>query len=263
MAEAEILLAVRDGVAHIQLNRPGKRNALSAAMRSALWQAIDQVAADDQAKVLLLSGSGEHFCSGGDIAEMRPGELDAEAGKARITPVARGAERLLELPKPVVVAIDGCAYGAGCSLALTGDYVIATERVRFCMSFLRLGLVPDAAGLYTLARCVGWVRAKDLFYTTREVGGAQALGYGMVSELAAPESLHARARQVALALAQLPPVAFSLVKSALLRTSSAELGSMREAEIQGQAIAYTTDYHAEAVRKMRAGSGLDFQWPPP
>ncbi len=261
MTDATIQYTLRQGVGHIVLNRPAKRNALSLAMRTALWDAVDRADQDDAVRAVLLSGAGEHFCAGGDIGEMRPGALDAEAGRDRIAPVTKGARRLLETTKPVVVAVDGCAYGAGCSLALAADFVVATERASFCMSFLRLGLVPDACGLFTLPRVVGWLRAKDMLYSTRAIGGAEALEYGMVNELAVPGDLEARAREIALAMASLPRTAFGLVKTALLRSMSADVGAMADAEMAAQAIAYSTAYHEAAVQRLRAGAPPLYAWP--
>lgn len=261
MTDSMIEYSLAQGVGHIRLNRPAKRNALSLDMRTALWEAIARAGKDDEVRVVLLSGAGEHFCAGGDIGEMRPGELDAEAGRDRIAPVSKGARRLLETTKPVVVAVDGCAYGAGCSLALAADFVVATERARFCMSFLRLGLIPDACGLFTLPRVVGWLRAKDMLYSTRAVGGSEALEYGMVNELAAPEALQARAREIALAMTNLPRTAFALMKTAMLRSMSSDLGAMADTEMAGQAIAYSTAYHEDAVKRLRSGGPSLYSWP--
>jgi 2-(1,2-epoxy-1,2-dihydrophenyl)acetyl-CoA isomerase len=256
-----IQVAIREGVAHIVLNRPEKRNALSLEMRTALWSAIDSAEKDQAVRAMLISGEGEHFCAGGDTAEMRPDGLDAEAGRDRIGPVTKGAQRLLESTKPVVVAVDGCAYGAGCSLALAADFVVATERSNFCMSFLRLGLIPDACGLFTLPRVVGWMRAKEMLYSTRPVGGTEAFNFGMVNELAAPEDLRARSLEIALSMVSLPRTAFALVKAAMLRSLSVDLATMTDAEMSGQAVAYSSAYHEEAVNRLRAGLPTLYNWP--
>lgn len=262
MSEHAVIYTITNGVAVLKLNRPTKRNALNLEARSALWEAVDNAATDTQVKVLVITGSGEHFCAGGDISQMRPGELDAEAGRDRITPFTKGAQRLLELPKPVVVAVDGCAYGAGFSLALAADFVVATERARFCLSFLRLGLVPDACALFTLPRVVGWSRAKDLLYSTREIRGKQALEYGIVNELVKSDCLHSRALEIAEAMTNLPRTMFGVVKSAMLRSMSTDLGTMVDIETSGQAIAYSTEYHEIATNRIRASEGPLFVWPP-
>lgn len=256
-----IQYSVAHGVAHIVLNRPDKKNALDIPMRNELWRAVAQARDDAQVAVVLLSGAGNDFCAGGDISTMRPGELDAEAGRDRIASVTNGAYSLLEMPKPVIAAIDGCAYGAGFSLALTADIVLATERARFCLSFLRLGLIPDAAALFTLPRTVGWARAKQLLYSAQEINGKTALEYGIVGELHTPETLHERAQQIATAMAQLPRTAFALCKTALLRSSSSDTPVMAEMEMSGQGIAYSTQYHEAAARGFLNKQALPYSWP--
>ncbi|PLC52027.1 enoyl-CoA hydratase [Pollutimonas nitritireducens] len=258
-----IRYAAVGGVAHIILNRREKKNALDMVMRSELWDAVARARDDESVAVVILSGDGNDFCSGGDVSTMRPGELDAEAGRNRIAPVTRGAYSLLELPKPVIVAVDGCAYGAGFSLALTADIVIATEQSKFCLSFLRLGLIPDAAALFTLPRTVGWSRAKQLLYSAREINGRTALEYGIVSELVGREQLLPRALEIASAMVHLPPAAFALCKSALLRSFSSDTAVMAETEMSGQGIAYSTKYHASAARDFMDRKALPYSWPDP
>ncbi len=262
MSDQYILYSVLNSVAHIVLNRPGKRNALNLAMRTALWGAIARAEADPDVRALLIYAEGGHFCAGGDIADMRPGELDAEAGRDRIFSATKGAQRLLEMPKPVVMAVDGCAYGAGCSLVLAADVVIATARARFALSFLRIGLIPDLCSLFTLPRVVGWARAKALLYSNREIDGIEAQQYGMVTELVEPENLHQRSREIAVAMTHLPRTAFALTKASLAKSLSVDLSAMSDAEISGQAIAYSTRYHADAAKKMLERSPLEYLWPP-
>ncbi|MDS1140022.1 enoyl-CoA hydratase/isomerase family protein [Pusillimonas sp. SM2304] len=263
MTYESIRYVVAENVAHIVLNRPHKKNALDMVMRDELWHAVAQARDDADVRAVLLAGAGSDFCAGGDVSTMRPGELDAEAGRIRISSVTRGAYSLLELPKPVIAAVDGCAYGAGFSLALASDIVLATERSRFCLSFLRLGLVPDAAALFTLPRAVGAYRAKHLLYTAQEIDGRTALDYGIAGELVAEDQLHDRAWQVAAAMAKMPPTAFALCKSALLRSFSAETAVMADMEMNGQGIAYSTQYHADAARRFLDKKGLPYSWPKP
>jgi len=243
------------------LNRPEKKNALDLVMREELWRAIDQAGKDSDVAALFITGKGTDFCSGGDISTMRPGELDAEAGRQRISPVTRGAQALLELPKPVIVAADGCAYGAGFSLALAADIVVATPRSRFCLSFLRIGLIPDACAMFTLPRAVGWCRAKHLLYSAQEINGETALDYGFVSELVNPEMLQERGLEIAQAMTEISTSAFALSKSALLRSYSSDIPVMAEMEINGQAIAFSSKYHAEAAQRFMNKETLRYRWP--
>jgi 2-(1,2-epoxy-1,2-dihydrophenyl)acetyl-CoA isomerase len=252
---------VVDNVARIVLDRPKLRNAIDLVMRRELLEAVTEVAADENAKVLLISGAGDHFCSGGDISTMLGVKLSEEEGRARMAPVIACARSLLELPKPVIVAVDGVAYGAGFGLCLCADLVIATPRARFCLSFMRLGLVPDFASAFTLPRIVGWQRAKQLIYSATEISGKTAYEYGIVSELAQPDVLGERSFQVARAMGQMSSAAFAMTKHALLNSFSKELYEMNEAEIAGQAKAFTTEYHRQAAAQILAKKPTPFMFP--
>jgi 2-(1,2-epoxy-1,2-dihydrophenyl)acetyl-CoA isomerase len=235
------------GVATLTLNRPQKRNAIDLVMRRELNDVIAHVGGNADVKTVILTGKGDHFCSGGDVSTMKSAQLSAEDGRTRVAPVIAFSRSLLELQKPVIAAVDGSAYGAGFSLCLCADLVVATPRTRFCMSFLRVGLVPDLASAFTLPRIVGWQRAKQLMYSMGEIDGAQALEYGIVSELAEPEALQGRCADIARAMTGMPAAAFAMTKQALLRTFSTDLAAMADGEGYMQGIAFNTEYHREAA----------------
>ena len=260
--QQDLLYDERDGVAHIVLNKPEKKNALNPEMRNALWEALGKASASAQVRAVLISGAGKDFCSGGDISVMATTDSDAESGRKRIDPVTRGARQLLELQKPVIVAVDGCAYGIGFSLALAADIVVATPRSRFCLSFMRLGLVPDGLALFTLPRIIGWARAKKMLYSAQEIDGQTASDYGVVTELVEPDALLERARAIAHALASSSPAAFALTKNALLRSFSSDASAVMDMEINGQGIAYSTVFHKDAVKACMGKQPLAFTWPP-
>ena len=260
--QQDLLYDERDGVAHIVLNKPEKKNALNPEMRNALWEALGKASASAQVRAVLISGAGKDFCSGGDISVMATTDSDAESGRKRIDPVTRGARQLLELQKPVIVAVDGCAYGIGFSLALAADIVVATPRSRFCLSFMRLGLVPDGLALCTLPRIIGWARAKKMLYSAQEIDGQTASDYGVVTELVEPDALLERARAIAHALASSSPAAFALTKNALLRSFSSDASAVMDMEINGQGVAYSTRYHKDAVKAFMGKQPLAFTWPP-
>lgn len=261
MSDSLIRYDVADHVAYVTLCRPEKRNAINSVMRAELWRALENAERNDDVRAVLVRAEGEHFCAGGDISDMKPGTLDAEAGRRRILSATEGMRQLIALPKPVVMAVDGCAYGAGCSLLLAADVVIATERIRLSMSFLRIGLVPDLCSLFTLPRIVGWAHAKNLLYSGREVGAEEALRLGIVTEVVGPEQLDHRAQAVAEALTDLPGTAFAMTKAALAKSLSSDLAAMCDTEINSQAIAYSTAYHADAAHRLLRRSPLPYQWP--
>lgn len=260
MAEEQPLLVdIADGVATLTLNRPQYKNALNGPMRDALRDAVQQIRADRTVRAVVLRGAGTDFCSGGDIRAMNV--TAADAGRNRMDDLHGWIALLVDLDRPVVAAVDGVAYGAGFSLALLADFIVATPRARFCMPFMKVGLVPDCGALYTLPRVVGLARARDLVFSAREVGAEEARQIGAVFEIVGQEQLHVRADQLARGLAGASPTAFALTKRALNQSNGADVRAMLELESLGQGIAFTTDYHHEAVRRFKEKEPPLFQWP--
>jgi 2-(1,2-epoxy-1,2-dihydrophenyl)acetyl-CoA isomerase len=228
-------------------------------MRVALRDAVYAIRADRSVRAVILRGTGADFCSGGDIRGMNID--DAQAGRERIDDLHGWIGLLLDLDRPVIAAVDGVAYGAGFSLAILTDLVIASPRARFCMPFMKVGLVPDCGAFYTLPRVVGMSRAKDLVFSAREIGAEEAKDMGAVFEIVPQNALHDRARQLATSLAGASPVAFGLAKRALNQSCGSDLRAMLEMEALAQGIAFTTDYHQEAVRRFKEKEPPLFQWP--
>lgn len=259
MEEQSLLVETTDGVATLTLNRPQQKNALNGPMRDALRDAVQRIRADRTLRAVVLRGAGTDFCSGGDIRAMNV--ADAEAGRNRIDDLHGWIAMLADLDRPVIAAVDGVAYGAGFSLALLADFIVASPRARFCMPFMKVGLVPDCGAFYTLPRVVGMARAKDLVFSAREIGAEEARQIGAVFEVVDQDKLHARAAQLARSLAGASPVAFGLAKRALNQSMSSDVRAMLEMESLGQGIAFTTEYHREAVRRFKEKEAPLFQWP--
>ena len=207
-----VLLDIKDGVAELTLNQPERRNALDPAMRAQLADTIVAVRRDRNVRVVILTGSQGHFCAGGDLRALASAGLDNEGWLQRFQDMNDWVRDLISLDRPVVAAVDGMATGAGLSLALTADFVLATPRARFSASFLRVGLVPDCGCLYTLPRVVGVQRAKELMLSAREFGADEAQLLGIVTEIAVADALLARARAIARSFVQASPAAVSMIK---------------------------------------------------
>lgn len=259
MSGHTVLVQLEDGVATLTLNRPEAKNALNDEMRTEMSDAIQRIRADRGVRAVVLRGAGSDFCSGGDVRGMNV--TSAEAGRNRIDDLHGWVSTLIELDRPVIAAVDGVCYGAGFSFALAADFVIASTRARFCMPFMKVGLVPDCGAFYTLPRVVGLARAKDLVFTAREVGAREAQQIGAVLEVAEPDALHARAAQIAACLAAASPVAFGLAKRALNQSLGSDLRTMLEIEAAAQGIAFTTEFHREAVQRFRSKAEPLFRWP--
>ena len=270
-----------DGLATVTLNRPASKNALSTTMADELTAVFTNLKRDADVRAVLLSGAGGNFCSGGDVKAMAAASLPIAAsqveasGPVQAAGVTRSAEQrratmqryreltlaLAAIDKPVVAALDGVAYGAGFSIALLADIVLVSERVRLVMVFHRIGLVPDVGAWYTLPRVVGLQRAKELIFSAREVGAAEALQMGLALEVCAPEALLARAQAITRSFCGASATAMSLSKRALQSSLQSDLSSMLDMEAAAQAIAGGSEHAAEAVRRFMTKQAAQFQWP--
>lgn len=228
-----------DGVAVITLNRPAVMNALSRQLRAELLDAV--LRARDQARVIVLTGSGRAFCSGQDLADVDIDTLDLEAVlNAEYVPLIRA---ITDSPVPVISAVNGAAAGAGANLALAADVVIATETASFIQAFTRIGLVPDAGGSYWLPRQIGMARAMGAMLFADRISATEAAAWGMIYEAVPDAGFAAHWRARAQALAQGPTVAYRGVKEALRASSGNDLDTQLalEARLQGKAGA-TADF---------------------
>lgn len=245
----------------ITLDSPQTRNAFTPALKDGLARSIDEVAVNRELRAVVLTGAGGHFCAGGDVRGMAAGSLAGAEGRARMHAVNRWMRELIALDRPVIAAVDGAAYGAGFSIALAADFLLATPRARFCMPFLKLGLVPDCGATYTLPRVVGPQRARELMLSAREVQAPEALRLGICMELHEPEHLLPRALELAASFAEASPLAVSLLKRNVGDIGA--LDAALEAEADAQALAFGTPEHREAVHRFLDKQAPAFQWPNP
>lgn len=257
-----IAVEMQGSVAIIAFNRPERRNAIDLEMRQEYARVATLAIHDDDVRAIVLTGRGGHFCAGGDIGSMqKPEGISAEAGRKRMRRALQNASALYTCDKPVLAAVEGCAYGGGFGLALLADMVIAAEGARFCMSFTRVGLVPDNCSLFTLPRAVGVQRAKALMFSARELDAAQALEWGIAMEVVPQGLAQSRAVELAQAMTQASSAAIGMTKAALNNSLSSDLRSMVETEANAQGVAYATDYHRQAIERFLTKQPPLFQWP--
>ncbi len=201
-------------VAHLSLNRPERLNAYSVAMRDDFAEALWAVSEDDEARVLLITGQGRAFCAGADLSEFGTAPSQVIARSARWQRDVWG--QLIDLPKPIVVAVHGYCIGSGLEIALLADVRIAASDTIFSMPEVQLGMIPAAGGSQTLPANAGPSVALDLLLTGRRFDAGAALDYGLVSRVVSPEALAETAWGIAEQLAQLP-FGFSAAVRAALR----------------------------------------------
>ena len=253
---------VTNGVATLTLNRPARKNAIDAVMREELKEVIFSLPQRRDLRALIITGAGGTFCAGGDITVMGAGTLSPEEGRDRMRhDYLSWIEVLLRLEIPVIAAVEGAAFGAGFSFALTADIVLAAPNSRFCLSFMRLGLIPDCAAFYTLPRIVGVQRAKELAFSARELSAEQAQDLGIVLEVVPQGRVLERAQQMATCFANAAPAALAMTKRAFNASMNSSLDTMMDIEAAGQAVARTTAWHTDAVQRFLNKQPSAFQWP--
>ena len=227
MAYEHLLLERRDHVALVTLNRPERLNALSSALSTEILQVCREVEDDDSLRALIFTGAGRGFSAGADLSG---GPREAPEGPPPISQrideygwVGRQASTVAGVTKPTIAAMNGVAAGAGMSLSLACDMRIGSEAVRFKTVFLERNLSPDSGMSYFLPRIVGYSRAADLLFTSREVGAEEAYRIGLLDRLVPAERLIDEALEVANQIAVLPPLAMRAAKRALQRNQDRDL----------------------------------------
>ena len=234
-------------VATITMNRPEARNALDMAMRREMLEALDEIEADERARVLILTGAGEHFCAGGDVKSMRERRQSAAEGRARVQALNRMVLRLVEFPRPTLAMVDGYAVGAGTNLALCCDMVIASDRARFGELFNKIGLAPDGGGTWLLSRLVGLARAKELIFTGEVFDAAEAARLGLVNRVVPAAELRAVTRALAEKIAAGPPAVQRMAKHMVNRAATTDLAAALDLEAYSQGLAIAGEDHQEGL----------------
>ena len=206
-----VIVTRQDAVTSIALDRPDKLNAFDTAMRADLLAALQQVAADEACRAVILTGTGTAFSAGQDLADV---EENADLGALLQTGYAPLIHLIRAMPKPVLCAVRGVAAGAAANLALSCDIVLATESARFIQAFIRIGLLPDVGGTWLLPRLIGVARARSIAMLGTPIDGRQAAEWGMIHRAVPDDRLDIEANALAAKLATLPTHAIALMKQA-------------------------------------------------
>ena len=242
MAEVEV---TRDGgVLTLTLNRPDVLNAFNTSLHKA-FQAGLKEAGDASVRAVVITGTGRGFCVGQDLTEFQEGAGDI--GDRLRAGYHRNVLAIRALEKPVIAAINGPAAGAGLSLACACDIRIAAESAAFIPAFIGIGLVPDSGGTYFIHRLLGAPRSFEWMTSNRKLAAAEALEWGLVSEVVADETLPARTEELAGMYASAPTKAIGMTKRLFDHAQNATLDAQLELEAQLQAAATQTDDFREGV----------------
>jgi 2-(1,2-epoxy-1,2-dihydrophenyl)acetyl-CoA isomerase len=246
-----LLYEMKDGIATLTLNRPERLNALGGTLRQDLFDAVTRAGADPEVRVMVLTGAGKGFCSGGDVKAMGEAKAD-QRERPLIEKIAPGRDRTLlamrEAPQPIIAAVNGAAAGAGMNLALGCDIRIASTAAKFTQAFVKRGLHPDWGGTYFLPRVVGMAKACEMIFTGEVIDAAEALRLGIVSRVVAPEELLPAAYDIARRIAAGPPVAIRLAKRSLYANEDLDLRGALQIETMAQNICFETEDATEGIR---------------
>jgi 2-(1,2-epoxy-1,2-dihydrophenyl)acetyl-CoA isomerase len=242
-----LLYEVSNGVGTITLNRPGVFNAFNDQQSYELQDALKQVSRQEQVRAVVLTGAGKAFCSGQDLKEAAAVQHRslADSLHQRYNPIIRA---MRALPKPIICKLHGVAAGAGCSLALACDLIIASADASLVEAFINIGLVLDSGSAFFLPRLVGSLKAFELSTLGSKVGAEEALALGLVNRVVAPQDLDAAVADLAARYAAAPTKAIGLIKKMLNRSFSSSLEEMLDYEAYCQEIAGTTADFREGVQ---------------
>lgn len=239
----------RDGpVARITIDRPARRNAVDLPTLAALRAAIDVAAADDAVRVVVLTGAGDAFCAGADLAATSA----ADVARFDVTAALRAYNNPVVLalracPKPVVARVRGPAAGVGMNFALACDLIVASEDATFAQAFVRIGLAPDGGSTYLLPRLVGYHKAFELMALGEPLGAAEAARLGLVARVVPAAELDAAVGALTARLAAAPRLAVAAVKAGLRGGETSDLAAALDAEAVRQDACFHAPDFVEGV----------------
>lgn len=239
-----LAVATERAVTTLTLNRPDALNALSADLRRELFAAVKAAGRDPEVRAVVITGAGRAFCAGADL---RGGSGELEFRRVLTDEYNPLIEAIRALPKPVVAAVNGVAAGAGVSLTLAADLVVAAEDARFVPAFGRIGLVPDSGLTRTLVRSVGRHRAFEILMGERQLSAGEAQATGLVAAVVPADRLAGTARELAERLASGPTRTIALTKRLIAQAEDATLSESLAAEAALQEVAGRTEDHAEGL----------------
>lgn len=231
-----LLLDIQNGVASITLNRPDVFNAFNDEMSYELQDALKQVEKDKSARVVVITGAGKAFCSGQDLkaAQAAGNRSFMDSLHKRYNPIIRA---MRNMPKPIICKLNGVAAGAGCSIALACDMIVAAENASLIEVFINVGLVLDSGSSYFLPRLVGSTKAFELATMGTKVTAAEAERLGMVNKVVKLEELDVEVKKITDYYAAAPTKAIGLIKKMLNKSFHSDLDAMLDYEAYCQEIA--------------------------
>jgi 2-(1,2-epoxy-1,2-dihydrophenyl)acetyl-CoA isomerase len=259
--EKNLLVALTDGIKRITINRPERRNSVDLETVAMLLEAISK-SADDGTRVVILTGAGESFCAGADLAATSEREIaDFDVTKSLREGVNPTILAMRALPLPIIARVHGHAVGVGCNYALACDLIVASEQALFGQVFVKIGLMPDGGGTFLLPRLVGYQKAFELMVTGDIIGAQDAHRLGLINRIVPFAELDATVDALAVRLAAAPRVAVAKIKAGLNQAAESDLAGALEFEAVNQEECFHSQDFIEGVtaflQKRKPMFGLD------
>lgn len=241
-----IIKKIENGVMSITFNRPDKFNAFNGEMAKAVQNALDEAQESQDVRAVYMTATGKAFCSGQDLKETSdPSQLDLrKIIENNYNPIIM---KMRSITKPVVVAVNGVAAGAGANIALAGDIIVATESASFIQAFSKIGLIPDCGGTYFLPRAIGWAKASALMMLGDKIMATEAAQMGMIYKAYSDDTFVSESYKLAQYLATQPTQAFAYTKKALNESATNTLEQQLAVELDYQGKCGETSDFTEGI----------------
>ena len=252
----------RDGIGIITMNQPTRRNALSPEMRADFAKLLPSLQFNTGLGAVILKGTEGVFCAGGDLKALAEnlGKRDTSLDRQRFYHHHEWFQKLLNLEIPVIAAVDGAAYGAGFSIALSADFILCSDRAKMCCVFPRIGLVPDLGAFFTLPRMVGLQRAKEIMFTGRPLDAQEAKELGIAMEVHGTDDLMDATMELAGRLCKANTRAIGATKRIVNQSFNLDAQALIEMEAAAQAVQLSSDYHQNAIKGFLDKQPLAYDW---
>jgi 2-(1,2-epoxy-1,2-dihydrophenyl)acetyl-CoA isomerase len=250
MSYQTLKFEVSDQIATITLHRPDAANSLNRQMGDELLLVANHCASNSDIRAVILTAAGKMFCAGGDVAGFADSDNPGELLRGITSGLHAAIQRFQRMDAPLVIAVNGVAAGAGMSIAISGDFVLAAESAQFTMAYTRIGLSPDGSSTFFLPRLVGVLKAKELIMGNPVLSAAEALELGLVSQVVADNELMESARGAARKLAAGPTRAYGEVKRLVADSFNNSLDAQLERETR--AIADLANHSEDAKNGIAA-----------
>ncbi len=249
MSQPHMLYQIEKNIAILTLNRPEAKNTFSPEMIVRWRQFLEEAKANDEVRVIVVTGKGDTFCSGVNIRDLAEGKLQSwDMKKFLWDGIHRIVLTLEDLDKPIIAAINGAAMGAGMDMAIMCDLRVCSDKAKLSESYIKLGVVPGDGGAYFLPRLVGVSKALELLFTGDDISPKEALELGLVNRVVPHERLMEETMILAEKIASKPPIAIRMTKRAVYQAQMSTLRSHLDYISSQVALLSVTQDHQEAAR---------------